>query len=194
MILDIKTALSIASMIELTDSKANTIALGLIKIEVKGDTLTATATDRYVLGQMVIPIDNTDNEDFIVYWDKDTVKYLKDRAKVITDIVQTAPYFVDNTGTYIMPKNIEYPKVDTLFETLETRPLAEPINVNLSFFTRVSKILTPEQARRTPAQRTKPIWTMLSTGQTDNAKPRPLLLTNEDSSVRVLLQPSLRRA
>lgn len=195
MILDIKTALSIASMIELTDGKNPVQALKLIKITLKDNTLTAIATDRYVLGKMTIPVDNTDNEDFTVYWNSDTAKYLKDRSKLITSLDLTASHFVSEAGTYLMAKNISYPtNVENMFDNLDAHPLSQPLNVNLSYFTKVAKLLTPDQATRTPSQRTKPVWSMLATGEKENKMPKPILLTNEDSTIQVLLQPNARRA
>jgi hypothetical protein len=184
-------ALSVASMIDLTDKDLDT--LKHIRLDFNSNMLTAYATDRYVLAKARYELDEPYPE-MTAYLDKQAVKFIRDNAKttsvfIITNtLVQT-----DNGHTYpLLNDGSRLPKID-LDQVIVKAQLIESkeqqsVNMNLKLIERVNKLLTPAQANLTPAKRNSD-WTMTVGGIKD-----PIVFTEATDTFIALAQPKLRRA
>jgi hypothetical protein len=183
-------ALSVASMIDLTDKDLDT--LKHIRLDFNSNMLTAYATDRYVLAKAVYELDEP-TEEFSAYLDKQAVKFIRDNAKttsvfIITNtLVQT-----DNGHTYpLLNDGSRLPHIDresVIKKAQESPHGTESVNINLKLIERVNKLLTPAQANLTPARRNSD-WNMRVGGIKD-----PIVFTESSNTFIALAQPKLRRA
>ena len=182
-------ALSVASMIELTDKDLDT--LKHIRLDFNSNQLTAYATDRYVLGKAVYELDEP-SEPITAYLDKQAVKFIRDNAKttnqftITNELVQT-----DSGHTYpLLNDGSRLPKVDldqVIYRALESESTPELISMNLKLIERVNKLIPPTQANLTPARR-RVDWTVRV-----GSKHEPIIFTENTDTFIALAQP-LRRA
>lgn len=184
-------ALSVASMIDLTDKDLDT--LKHIRLDFHSNQLTAYATDRYVLARAVYELEEAYPET-TTYLDKQAVKFIRDNAKDTTsftitkDFIQTdnsvQTYYLHNDGSRL-------PKIDleSVIKKAQDSPQGtESVSMNLKLIERVNKLLTPAQAYLTPAKRNSE-WTMRVGGIKD-----PIVFTESSNTFTALAQPKLRRA
>lgn len=181
-------ALSVASMIELTDKDLDT--LKHIRLDFRSNQLTAYATDRYVLARAVYELDEPQVET-TAYLDKQAVKFIRDNAKatnqfhITNTLVQT-----DSGHTYpLLNDGSRLPKVDldqVITKALDQPQGTEAISMNLKLIERVNKLLTPSQANLTPAKR-RTDWTIRVGNRHD-----PIVFTEPSDTFTALAQP-LRR-
>ena len=183
-------ALSVASMIDLTDKDLDT--LKHIRLDFNSNMLTAYATDRYVLARAVYELDEP-SEPTTAYLDKQAVKFIRDNAKttnqfhitntlVQTDSGHTYPLLNDGSR---LPK----PDLEAVIKKAQDAPQGtESVNMNLKLIERVNKLITPAQARLTPAKRNSD-WNMRVGGIKD-----PIVFTESSNTFIALAQPKLRRA
>ena len=184
-----QVALSVASMIDLTDKELDT--LKYIRLDFHSNQLTAYATDRYVLAKAVYELDEPTDE-FSAFLDKQAVKFIRDNAKttnqfhIANDVIQadTGSLSLLNDGSRL-PK----PDLESVIKKAQDTPQAtEAISMNLKLIERVNKLLTPAQANLTPARRNSD-WTMRVGGFKD-----PIVFTEPSNTFIALAQPKLRRA
>ena len=181
-------ALSVASMIELTDKDLDT--LKHIRLDFNSNMLTAYATDRYVLGKAVYELDEP-SEPITAYLDKHAVKFIRDNAKdtnqftITNTLVQT-----DSGHTYpLLNDGSRLPKIDldqVIYRALESESTPELISMNLKLIERVNKLIPPTQAKLTPARR-RVDWTVRV-----GSKHEPIIFTENTDTFIALAQP-LRR-
>ena len=181
-------ALSVASMIELTDKDLDT--LKHIRLDFNSNQLTAYATDRYVLAKAVYELDEPQVET-TAYLDKQAVKFIRDNAKttnqfhITNTLVQT-----DSGHTYpLLNDGSRLPRIDldqVITRALENQSPTEAISMNLKLIERVNKLLTPNQAHLTPAKR-RTDWTIRVGNRHD-----PIVFTENTNTFTALAQP-LRR-
>lgn len=181
-------AVSVASMIELTDKDLDT--LKHIRLDFNSNQLTAYATDRYVLAKAVYELDEPQVET-TAYLDKQAVKFIRDNAKttnqfhITNTLVQT-----DSGHTYpLLNDGSRLPKIDldqVITKALEQPQGNEAISMNLKLIERVNKLITPTQANLTPAKR-KTDWTIRVGNRND-----PIVFTESSNTFTALAQP-LRR-
>jgi DNA polymerase III sliding clamp (beta) subunit (PCNA family) len=176
-------------MIDLTDKDLD--KLKYIRLEFRGTSLTAYATDRYVLARAVYELDEPQIER-TVYLDKGAVKFIRDNAKLThqfyikPDVVQT-----DNGNLWLLNDLSDKTPIDlesVIKKAQETPQATEAISMNLKLIERVNKLLTPAQANLTPARRNSD-WTMRVGGFRD-----PIVFTEPSNTFIALAQPKLRRA
>ena len=185
-----QVALSVASMIDLTDKDLD--KLRYIRLEFKGTTLTAYATDRYVLAKARYELDEPQVER-TAYLDRQAVRFIRDNAKLTNgfhinpDVIQT------DGGSLMLLANlsdktpIDLDQVILKAQLIESKE-QQSVNMNLKLIERVNKLLTPAQANLTPAKR-KSDWTMTVGGIKD-----PIVFTEDSNTFIALAQPKLRRA
>ena len=182
-------ALSVASMIELTDKDMDT--LKHIRLDFNSNMLTAYATDRYVLGKAVYELDEP-TEPTIAYLDKHAVKFIRDNAKTTNQFRITNGLIYTDTGHAhaLLNDGSRLPKVDldqVIDRALESSSTPELISMNLDLISRVNKLIPPSQAKATPARR-RVDWTVRV-----GAKHDPIVFTDNTGTFTALAQP-LRRA
>ena len=184
-------ALSVASMIDLTDKDLDT--LKHIRLDFNSNMLTAYATDRYVLARAVYELDEP-SEPTTAYLDKQAVKFIRDNSKDTTsftitkDFIQTdnsvQTYYLHNDGSRLPSTDLE-----AVIKKAQDAPQGtESVNMNLKLIERVNKLITPAQARLTPAKRNSD-WNMRVGGIKD-----PIVFTESSNTFIALAQPKLRRA
>jgi len=182
-------ALSVASMIDLTDKDLD--KLRYIRLEFKDTTLTAYATDRYVLAKAVYELDEPQVER-TAYLDKEAVKFIRDSAKqtngfhINPDVIQT-----DTGSLWLLTELSDKTPID--LESLITKAEATPttndtLSMNLKLIERVNKLIPPSQAKLTPAKR-RVDWTMRVASHKD-----PIVFTDDSNTFTALAQPLRRRA
>lgn len=181
-------ALSVASMIELTDKDLET--LKYIKLEFDSTTLKAYATDRYVLARAVYELDEP-TEPTTIYLDRGAVKFIKDNAKTATTFTLTQDTITaNNLNTYaLISDGSTLPKVDleqVISKALDRPDGTEAISMNLKLIERVNKLLTPSQANLSPAKR-RTDWIVRVGNRHD-----PIVFTESTDTFTALAQP-LRR-
>jgi len=183
-------ALSVASMIDLTDKDMD--KLRYIRLEFKGTSLTAYATDRYVLAKARYELDEP-QEERTAYLDRQAVKFIKDNAKLTSGFHINADVIQTNSGSLMLLADlsdktpIDLDSVILKAQLVESKQ-QEPISMNLKLIERVNKLLTPAQANLTPARRNSD-WTMRVGGFRD-----PIVFTEPSNTFIALAQPRLRRA
>jgi len=184
-------ALSVASMIELTDKNLDT--LKHIRLDFNSNMLTAYATDRYVLAKARYELDEPHPE-MTAYLDKYAVKFIRDNAKTTSVFTITNTLVQTDSGhTYpLLNDGSRLPKID-LDQVIVKAQLIEskeqqPVSMNLKLIERVNKLLTPAQATLAPAKRSSD-WTMTVGGIKD-----PIVFTEATDTFIALAQPKLRRA
>jgi len=184
-----QVALSVASMIDLTDKDLD--KLKYIRLEFKGTSLTAYATDRYVLAKAVYELDDPQKER-TAYLDKEAVKFIRDNAKlshqfyINSDVIQT-----DGGSVKLLADLSDKTPID--LESIITKALGTPttndtLNINLKLIERVNKLVPPSQAKATPAKR-RVDWTMRVGSHLD-----PIVFTDDSNTFTALAQPLRRRA
>lgn len=181
-------ALSVASMIELTDKDLDT--LKHIRLDFYSNQLTAYATNRYVLARATYELDEP-SEPTIAYLDKQAVKFIRDNAKTTNQFrITNALIYTDTGHAYpLLNDGSRLPKID--LDQIITKALDQPqgtetISMNLKLIERVNKLLTPAQANLTPARR-KTDWTIRVGNRHD-----PIVFTENSNTFTALAQP-LRR-
>jgi hypothetical protein len=184
-----EVALSVASMIDLTDK--DQLMLKSIRLEFRGTSLTAYATDRYVLAKAVYELGEPQIER-TVYLDKQAVKFIKDNAKLTNGFHINADVIQTNSGSLMLLDDLDLKPIDldsiiVKAQLVESKQ-QEPISMNLKLIERVNKLLTPAQANLTPARRNSD-WTMTVGGFRD-----PIVFTEPSNTFIALAQPKLRRA
>jgi hypothetical protein len=187
--LSTQQALSVASMIELTDKDMDT--LKHIRLEFHSNQLTAYATDRDVLAKAVYELDEP-SEPTTAYLDKTAVKFIRDNAKTTNQFTITNTLVQTDSGhTYpLMNDGSRLPKVDldsVIQRALDTDQTKEHISMNLKLIERVNKLVPPNQATLTPAKR-RVDWTIRV-----SSKHQPIIFTENTDTFIALAQP-LRRA
>lgn len=182
-------ALSVASMIELTDKDLDT--LKHIRLDFHSNQLTAYATDRYVLARATYELDEPQVET-TAYLDKQAVKFIRDNAKDTTSFSITKDYIqTDNSlqTYYLHNDGSRLPKIDldqVITKALDQPQGTETISMNLKLIERVNKLITPTQANLTPAKR-RTEWTIRVGNRHD-----PIVFTESTDTFTALAQP-LRR-
>ena len=183
-------ALSVASMIDLTDKDLDT--LKHIRLDFNSNMLTAYATDRYVLARAVYELDEP-SEPTTAYLDKQAVKFIRDNAKttnqfhITNTLVQT-----DSGHTYpLLNDGSRLPNTDlesVIKKALDTPTTNDTLSMNLKLIERVNKLIPPSQANATPAKR-RVDWTMRVASHKD-----PIVFTDDSNTFTALAQPLRRRA
>ena len=183
-----QVALSVASMIDLTDK--DTDKLKYIRLEFRGTSLTAYATDRYVLAKAVYELDEPQIER-TAYLDKLAVKFIRDNAKLTTRFHINADVIQTDTGSLWLLADLS-DKTPIDLESIITKALDQPttndtVSMNLKLIERVNKLIPPSQANTTPAKR-RVDWTMRVGGYLD-----PIVFTDDSNTFTALAQPLRRR-
>ena len=182
-------ALSVASMIDLTDKDLD--KLRYIRLEFKDTTLTAYATDRYVLAKAVYELAEPQIER-TAYLDKLAVKFIRDNAKLTTGFHINADVIQTDTGSLWLLADLS-DKTPIDLESVITKAEATPttndtLSMNLKLIERVNKLIPPSQANATPAKR-RVDWTMRVSSHKD-----PIVFTDDSNTFTALAQPLRRRA
>jgi hypothetical protein len=184
-----QVALSVASMIDLTDK--DQLMLKSIRLEFKGTSLTAYATDRYVLAKARYELDDP-QEERTAYLDKEAVKFIRDNSKLSHQFYINTGVIQTDGGSVKLLDDLDLKPIDLdsiiLKAQLVESKQQEPISMNLKLIERVNKLLTPAQANLTPARRNSD-WTMRVGGFKD-----PIVFTEPSNTFIALAQPKLRRA
>ncbi len=183
-------ALSIASMVELTDKDFQ--PLQFIKLEFSDDfKLKAYATDRYVMARATYDLYES-TEPAIIYLDRGAIKFIKDNAKTTTTFTLTQGTIATDTNhTYCLISdgstlpNRDYDMI--IEQALESKATPELISMNLSLIAKIQKLTPANQTSLTPAKR-RVDWTIRV-----GAKHDPVVLTDNSNTFTALAQP-LRRA
>lgn len=185
-----QVALSVASMIDLTDKDLD--KLKYIRLEFKGTSLTAYATDRYVLAKAVYELDDP-QEERTAYLDKEAVKFIRDNAKVShqfyinTGVIQTDGGSVKLLADLSDKTPIDLDSIILKAQLVESKE-PQSVSMNLKLIERVNKLIPPSQAKATPAKR-RVDWTMRVGGYLD-----PIVFTDDSNTFIALAQPLRRRA
>jgi hypothetical protein len=184
-----QVALSVASMIDLTDKDLD--KLRYIRLEFRGTSLTAYATDRYVLARAVYELDEPQIER-TAYLDRQAVRFIKDNAKlndqfyINTDVIQT-----DGGSVMLLANLSDKTPIDlesVIKKALDTPTSNDTLSMNLKLIERVNKLIPPSQAKATPAKR-RVDWTMRVASHKD-----PIVFTDDSNTFTALAQPLRRRA
>ena len=189
-VISTKQALSIASMVELTDKDFQ--PLQFIKLEFSNDfELRAYATDRYVMARGIYELYES-TEPATIYLDRGAIKFIKDNAKTTTTFTLTQGTIATDTNhTYVLISdgstlpNRDYDMI--IEQALESKATPELISMNLSLIAKIQKLTPANQTTLTPAKR-RVDWTIRV-----GAKHDPVVLTDNSNTFTALAQP-LRRA
>ena len=183
-----QVALSVASMIDLTDK--DQLMLKSIRLEFQGTSLTAYATDRYVLAKAVYELDDP-QEERTVYLDKEAVKFIKDNAKTTHQFYINPDVIQVDSGSIFRIKDLDVKPIDLesiITKALDTPTTNDTLSMNLKLIERVNKLIPPSQANATPAKR-RVDWTMRVSSHKD-----PIVFTDDSNTFTALAQPLRRRA
>jgi hypothetical protein len=177
-------------MIDLTDKDLD--KLRYIRLEFKGTSLTAYATDRYVLAKARYELDEP-QEERTAYLDRQAVRFIKDNAKLTSGFHISKEVIQTDGGSLMLLADLSDKTPTDLDSVILKAQLIEPkeqqpVIMNLKLIERVNKLLTPAQANLTPAKR-KSDWTMTVGGIKD-----PIVFTEATDTFIALAQPKLRRA
>lgn len=202
---------AIASLAPFASRDDATPVIQSVSIQQHVKTVTAYATDRYRVAEMVI-----ENENYVVVNDSPLIV----SAKAMTQFAKMTPK--GSTGEitirYIeeeFAKRIEfstphghlfsdtlnqthsgnYPPVARLFPERDAEKLPfNPLTLNTNFVASAAKLFTPGECNTTPAKRSANFEFSGTVSENANPKkPQPVLLTREDATakIRVLIQPNL---
>jgi hypothetical protein len=185
-----QVALSVASMIDLTDKDLD--KLRYIRLEFRGTSLTAYATDRYVLAKAVYELAEPQIER-TAYLDKLAVKFIRDNAKLTTGFHINADVIQTDTGSLWLLADLSDKTpidLDSVILKAQLVESKEPqsVSMNLKLIERVNKLIPPSQTNSTPAKR-RVDWTMRVGGYLD-----PIVFTDDSNTFIALAQPLRRRA
>lgn len=171
--------------------------LTAISVTVEGSKLTATATDRYIAGEVGFELDDFyAAEPFTIQLsstDWQTVAKLKSSADITVEDA-TVTVRAGHTEMRLIQVGGSFPPVARLFpEEHETEGLPV-VSLNLDFLTRIAKLRTPFGIGEGARCKGQP-W-RFQAKPTDSGKPGPVLLTQGKraagaDSMRVLIQPDL---
>lgn len=171
--------------------------LTAILVTVEGNKLTATATDRYIVGEIGFELDDFYTAEPITIQlssnDWQTIAKLKSSADITLEDA-TVTVRAGHTEMRLIQVGGNFPPVSRLFpEEHETEGLPV-VALNLDFLTRIAKLRTPYGIGEGTRSKGQP-W-KFQAKPTDSGKPGPVLLTQGkyatgSDTVRVLIQPNL---
>ena len=177
-------ARSIASMVALTSKDKVTPALQLVRLSVTKYKITAIATDRYVLGRLVLDYDGTDSEIDDYYLDAAALKLMATTKAGLVSIKHGETHFTvsDYSSSVNVPIFMgNYPKVETMIpDAPEATPTGET-SFSIDLLSKLGK-LVDANGKKIDA------WKILP-GGTENGRPKAWAATADNFTV--LIQPRL---
>lgn len=180
-------ARSIGSMAALTSKDKITPALTLVKLSVSKYKITAIATDRYVLGRLVLDHDGADSEIDDYYLDAAALKLMATTKAGLVSIRHGETHFTvsDYSSSVNVPIFLgNYPKIEIMIpETPEAIPTGET-SFSIDLLSKLSK-LVDANGKKIDA------WKIFPGGNTEHGKPNAWAATADNYTV--LIQPRLNR-
>jgi len=209
------TPLQLTSMLTIgkcVSTDDTTIAIAVLRVEVDGDKIVTTATDRYRVGRLTLPLlgdhTNTDGTFYLHPTLIDQVvkacgKDAKDQAvvKVHAPLDNEGPTTIEliHTGTNFMaePYRMNFPAVDRLIDDKPERNDDIPNGIALkpAFLATLKDLRLPGE---TPKVAGEAAW-KLTTKRTESGKPGPVMFTRDNGgrgaiptqTLEYFLQPNL---
>jgi DNA polymerase III sliding clamp (beta) subunit (PCNA family) len=190
-VIPLSTAKSIASLIVFASKDKVTPALQVVRVVFDHGTITATATDRYVVGQGTYNYDHRDSG--TIYLDAAAAKFISSykAAKyhdpmIAFDVLEgSLTIKTGDASTTISMFNGNYPAVETLFENHKAAEAAEVHHFRIELLAKLNKVIDVDGSKIES-------WNFEFGTRTQPNRPAPVIATA--STFRSLIQPNLGKA
>jgi DNA polymerase III sliding clamp (beta) subunit (PCNA family) len=186
-LIPLSTAKSIASLVVFTSKDKITPALTVVKV-VFGEKITATATDRYAVGQGTYDGVGTEGT---IYLDAAACKFIasykvarfQDPIIAFDVLDNILKIKTSDTSTSGLMFEGNYPAVETLFEAHKPAEAAEVHRFNIDLLAKLGKVVGTDGSKVEN-------WEFEFSLPTNPNRPSPVVATA--SNFRALIQPTLR--
>ena len=189
-LLPLSTARSIASLIVFASKDKITPALQVVRVVFDHGTITATATDRYVVGQGTY--NYAHGASGTIYLDAVAAKFITSykAAKyhdpmIAFDVWSDLTIKTGDASTTIKMFNGNYPAVETLFENHKPAEAAEVHHFRIELLAKLNKVIDTDGSKIES-------WNFEFGTRTMPTRPAPVIATA--STFRALIQPNLSKA
>ena len=190
-VIPLSTAKSIASLIVFASKEKITPALTVVKVVFDQGKITATATDRYAVGQGNYDYDH--GASGTIYLDAAAAKFISSYKvarfqdpMIAFDVLDgDLTIKTDNSRTTIRMFNGNYPAVETLFENHKAAEAAEVHHFRIELLAKLNKVIDVDGSKIES-------WNFEFGTRTQPNRPAPVIATA--STFRALIQPNLGKA
>jgi len=190
-VIPLSTAKSIASLVVFTSKDKITPALTVVKVVFDQGKITATATDRYVVGQGTY--DYAHGASGTIYLDAAAAKFISSYKVARFQDPMVSFDVLDNllkiktsdTSTSGLMFEGNYPAVETLFENHKAAEAAEVHHFRIELLAKLNKVIDVDGSKIES-------WNFEFGTRTQPNRPAPVIATA--STFRALIQPNLGKA
>jgi DNA polymerase III sliding clamp (beta) subunit (PCNA family) len=190
-VIPLSTAKSIASLAVFASKDKVTPALQVVRVVFDQGKITATATDRYVVGQGAY--DYAHGASGTIYLDATAVKFITSYKvtkfqdpMVAFDVLDcNITVKTGDASTTLGMFNGNYPAVESLFESHKPAELAEVHHFRIELLAKLGKVIDTDGSKVES-------WNFEYGTRTKPERPVPVIATA--STFRALIQPNLSRA
>lgn len=186
---------SLASLATLTSSDAVTPVLSVINVTITAGQLTAVATDRYRLGRVQFPVAASDvTFKLEAKALKSFMATAKKHAGDVTLLPDTDGVLVAAGGSQILigdsSRGVTFPPVERLITNWAeaTTPGIPELGLDLGFLADIKNIYAPSDPWKIDTHRG--LQFKFATGE--HGKPCPVLITDGDDTLQILIQPKMK--